>query len=108
MAATQLCHTVSDVTVFGTASASKHDLIKQNGVTHPIDYRTKDYAQEVRRMSPKGEYVYDCFVTFQNYSTLLVICSQLVTGHHLLQFTILLYFRNVRDIVSGICIKISS
>lgn len=54
IAATQLCKTVDGVTVFGTASASKHDAIRKNGVTHPIDYRTKDYAEEVRKISPKG------------------------------------------------------
>ncbi|XP_072522839.1 synaptic vesicle membrane protein VAT-1 homolog [Salminus brasiliensis] len=54
IAATQLCNTVSDVTVFGTASASKHEVIKQGGVTHPIDYRTRDYAEEIRKISPKG------------------------------------------------------
>ncbi|KAM8824825.1 synaptic vesicle membrane protein VAT-1 homolog [Synchiropus picturatus] len=53
-AATQLCKTVKDVTVFGTASASKHEAISQAGVTHPIDYRTKDYVEEVRKISPKG------------------------------------------------------
>ncbi|KAM4598010.1 LOW QUALITY PROTEIN: synaptic vesicle membrane protein VAT-1 homolog [Polymixia lowei] len=47
IAATQLCQTVKDVTVFGTASA-------EGGVTHPIDYRTKDYVEEVRKISPKG------------------------------------------------------
>lgn len=55
IAATQLCSTVKDVTVFGTASASKHETISQGGVTHPIDYRTKDYVEEVRKISPKGE-----------------------------------------------------
>lgn len=54
IAATQLCKTVKDVTVFGTASASKHETISQGGVTHPIDYRTKDYVEEVRKISPKG------------------------------------------------------
>lgn len=54
IAATQLCQTVQDVTVFGTASASKHETIAQGGVTHPIDYRTKDYVEEIRRISPKG------------------------------------------------------
>ncbi|XP_026063712.1 synaptic vesicle membrane protein VAT-1 homolog [Carassius auratus] len=54
IAATQLCKTVSDVTVFGTASASKHEVISQGGVTHPIDYRTRDYVEEVRKISPKG------------------------------------------------------
>uniref|UniRef100_A0A3Q3GL85 Vesicle amine transport 1 n=1 Tax=Kryptolebias marmoratus TaxID=37003 RepID=A0A3Q3GL85_KRYMA len=53
-AATQLCQTVQDVTVFGTASASKHETISQGGVTHPIDYRTKDYVAEIRKISPKG------------------------------------------------------
>lgn len=55
IAATQLCQTVQDVTVFGTASASKHETITQGGVTHPIDYRTKDYAEEIRKISPKGK-----------------------------------------------------
>lgn len=54
IAATQLCQTVPDVTVFGTASASKHETITQGGVTHPIDYRTKDYVEEIRKISPKG------------------------------------------------------
>ncbi|KAM9837863.1 synaptic vesicle membrane protein VAT-1 homolog [Aulostomus maculatus] len=54
IAATQLCQTVPDVTVFGTASASKHETIAQGGVTHPIDYRTKDYVEEIRKISPKG------------------------------------------------------
>ncbi|XP_060951394.1 synaptic vesicle membrane protein VAT-1 homolog [Limanda limanda] len=54
IAATQLCQTVADVTVFGTASASKHETITQGGVTHPIDYRTRDYVEEVRKIRPKG------------------------------------------------------
>uniref|UniRef100_A0AAZ3P1P0 Enoyl reductase (ER) domain-containing protein n=1 Tax=Oncorhynchus tshawytscha TaxID=74940 RepID=A0AAZ3P1P0_ONCTS len=54
IAATQLCQTVKDVTVFGTASASKHETISQGGVTHCIDYRTRDYVEEVRKISPKG------------------------------------------------------
>jgi len=56
VAATQLCKTVPDVTVFGTASGSKHDAIKQNGVTYPIDYRKSDYAEEIRKISPKGKF----------------------------------------------------
>ncbi|XP_061564647.1 synaptic vesicle membrane protein VAT-1 homolog isoform X2 [Cololabis saira] len=54
IAATQLCQTVPDVTVFGTASAAKHEIINQGGVTHPIDYRTKDYVTEIRKISPEG------------------------------------------------------
>ncbi|NXC46092.1 VAT1 protein, partial [Penelope pileata] len=53
-AAIQLCKTVENVTIFGTASAAKHDLLKESGVAHPIDYRTMDYAEEVRKISPKG------------------------------------------------------
>lgn len=55
IAATQLCQTVPDVTVFGTASAAKHETIVQGGVTHPIDYRTKDYVEEIHKISPKGK-----------------------------------------------------
>uniref|UniRef100_A0A8C9RL37 Vesicle amine transport 1 n=1 Tax=Scleropages formosus TaxID=113540 RepID=A0A8C9RL37_SCLFO len=54
IAAAQLCKTVEDVTVFGTASASKHEVISQGGVTHAIDYRSRDYVEEVRKLSPKG------------------------------------------------------
>uniref|UniRef100_A0A8C7DYV8 Vesicle amine transport 1 n=1 Tax=Naja naja TaxID=35670 RepID=A0A8C7DYV8_NAJNA len=53
-AAVQLCKTVENVTIFGTASASKHEALKENGVTHPIDYRAADYVAEVRKISPKG------------------------------------------------------
>jgi len=54
MAATQLCRTVNDVTVFGTASLSKHDVIQKNGVDHPIDYRSVDYVEEIRKIDPEG------------------------------------------------------
>lgn len=54
MAAVQLCRTVENVTVFGTASASKHEVLKENGVTHPIDYHTTDYVDEIKKVSPKG------------------------------------------------------
>ncbi|KAK1331147.1 hypothetical protein QTO34_009096 [Cnephaeus nilssonii] len=54
IAALQLCRTVENVTVFGTASASKHEMLKENGVTHPIDYHTTDYVDEIKKISPKG------------------------------------------------------
>lgn len=54
MAAVQLCRTVENVTVFGTASASKHEVLKENGVTYPIDYHTADYVDEIKKVSPKG------------------------------------------------------
>jgi synaptic vesicle membrane protein VAT-1 len=37
--------------VFGTASASKHDAIRTNGVDHAIDYRSTDFEDEVRRIT---------------------------------------------------------
>ena len=37
--------------VFGTASASKHDAIRAQGVDHPIDYRSQDFAEEVERIT---------------------------------------------------------
>ena len=37
--------------VFGTASASKHDAIREQGVDHPIDYRSQDFAAEVERIT---------------------------------------------------------
>jgi NADPH:quinone reductase-like Zn-dependent oxidoreductase len=37
--------------IFGTASASKHDAIRAQGVDHAIDYRSTDFAEEVRRIT---------------------------------------------------------
>ncbi|CAF4727358.1 unnamed protein product, partial [Rotaria sp. Silwood2] len=54
IAAIQLCRTVENVTVFGTASGSKHNIIKEAGCTYPIDYHTQDYVTEIRKISPKG------------------------------------------------------
>ncbi|XP_064456022.1 synaptic vesicle membrane protein VAT-1 homolog [Ornithodoros turicata] len=60
-AATQLCHIMEDVTVFGTSSPSKFGLTQENGVNHPIDYRTKDFVQEVLNIEPKGvDIILDC------------------------------------------------
>jgi synaptic vesicle membrane protein VAT-1 len=47
----QLCQTVAGVTTFGTASAGKHQALRDNGCTHPIDYHAVDYATEVRRIT---------------------------------------------------------
>jgi len=51
IAALQLCRTVSGITVLGTASASKHAVIQEEGCHHPIDYRTRDYEPEVRQLT---------------------------------------------------------
>ena len=54
-AASQLCRSVGGVTVYGTASASKHDYVRANGCDHPIDYHSVDYAKEVlRRTNGRG------------------------------------------------------
>ena len=51
VAAIQLCRRVPGVTLFGTASAKKHDFLRELGVHHPIDYRTLDYEAEVQRLT---------------------------------------------------------
>jgi NADPH:quinone reductase-like Zn-dependent oxidoreductase len=51
IAVLQLCRTVPDVVVFGTASKGKHDLIRQQGCQHCIDYHHADYAEEVKKVT---------------------------------------------------------
>jgi NADPH:quinone reductase-like Zn-dependent oxidoreductase len=51
MAAIQLLRTIPDTTTFGTASSSKHDVLRAEGCQHAIDYRTLDYANEVKRLT---------------------------------------------------------
>ena len=50
ISATQIAKRIG-AEVFGTASASKHDAIREHGVDHPIDYRSEDFADEVRRIT---------------------------------------------------------
>ena len=50
IAATQIAK-ARGAEIFGTASASKHDAIREQGVDHAIDYRSQDFAQEVRRLT---------------------------------------------------------
>jgi NADPH:quinone reductase-like Zn-dependent oxidoreductase len=50
IAATQVAKQVG-TEIFGTASASKHDAIRAQGVTHAIDYRSQDFAEEVMRIT---------------------------------------------------------
>ena len=49
-AATQVAKRIG-AEVYGTASPSKHDAIRELGVDHPIDYRTRDFAEEVTRLT---------------------------------------------------------
>ncbi|XP_054714258.1 synaptic vesicle membrane protein VAT-1 homolog isoform X2 [Uloborus diversus] len=71
-AATQIARSVENVKIFGTASSSKHEMIKENGVTHPIDYKNHDFVEEVLKHEPSGVHVIlDClsgvdFIRAQN------------------------------------------
>jgi NADPH:quinone reductase-like Zn-dependent oxidoreductase len=49
-AATQIAKNIG-AEIFGTASAGKHDAIREHGVDHPIDYRSQDFADEVMRIT---------------------------------------------------------
>jgi NADPH:quinone reductase-like Zn-dependent oxidoreductase len=50
IAATQVARGIG-AEIFGTASASKHDAIRAQGVAHPIDYRNLDFAEEAMRIT---------------------------------------------------------
>ena len=50
IAATQIAREVG-AEIFGTASASKHDLVRGFGVDHPIDYRSQSFVEAVRRVA---------------------------------------------------------
>jgi NADPH:quinone reductase-like Zn-dependent oxidoreductase len=50
ISATQIAKIVG-AEVFGAASPPKHDAIRGFGVDHPVDYRTHDVVDEVRRIT---------------------------------------------------------
>jgi NADPH:quinone reductase-like Zn-dependent oxidoreductase len=50
ISATQVAKAIG-AEVYGTASGSKHDAIREQGVDHPIDYRTQDFEAEVMRLT---------------------------------------------------------
>jgi NADPH:quinone reductase-like Zn-dependent oxidoreductase len=50
IAATQIAR-ILGAEVYGTASEPKHDATADQGVDHPIDYRSRDFADEVRRIA---------------------------------------------------------
>ncbi len=54
IAATQIAK-LQGAEVFGTASPPKHDAIRGFGVDHPVDYRTHDVVDEIRRMTGEQE-----------------------------------------------------
>jgi NADPH:quinone reductase-like Zn-dependent oxidoreductase len=49
-AAVQICKHRGAI-VLGTASASKHDRLRAMGVAHTIDYHSRDFESEVRRIT---------------------------------------------------------
>ncbi|MEA2430063.1 MAG: hypothetical protein QOI19_536, partial [Thermoleophilaceae bacterium] len=51
IASTQVARAEGAGTIYGTASRSKHDVIRSLGVDHPIDYATQDFRKEVRRIA---------------------------------------------------------
>jgi NADPH:quinone reductase-like Zn-dependent oxidoreductase len=50
IAATQIAR-ILGAEIYGTASEPKHGATAEQGVDHPIDYRKKDFAEEVRRIA---------------------------------------------------------
>ena len=50
ISATQIARNVG-AEIFGTASPSKHDAIRAQGVDHAIDYRSQDFEAEVMRIT---------------------------------------------------------
>jgi NADPH:quinone reductase-like Zn-dependent oxidoreductase len=51
VAATQVARLLGAGEIFGTASRSKHQTIRSFGIDHPIDYRTSDFRDEIRRIT---------------------------------------------------------
>ena len=49
-AALQICRHFG-AEVLGTASAGKHERLRELGVSHPIDYRNEDFEDEIRRIT---------------------------------------------------------
>ena len=54
IAATQIARNIGAGDAVGTASAAKHEAIRAQGITHPIDYRSQDFAAEVMRITGGG------------------------------------------------------
>jgi synaptic vesicle membrane protein VAT-1 len=50
IAATQIARNIG-AEIFGTASATKHEAIRAQGVDHPIDYRNLDFEAEVMTLT---------------------------------------------------------
>jgi NADPH:quinone reductase-like Zn-dependent oxidoreductase len=55
IASTQVARAQGAGTIYGTASPSKHDVIRSLGVDHAIDYTTGDFRKEVRRIAGEDQ-----------------------------------------------------
>jgi NADPH:quinone reductase-like Zn-dependent oxidoreductase len=66
-AATQIARSVGTVTIFGTCSMGKHDAVRENGVTYPLNYNS--YEQELLKYSPDGVDVVIDNMAGSNFST---------------------------------------
>ncbi len=82
-AATQIAAEIG-AEIFGTASASKHEAIRKQGVDHPIDYRNRDFAEEVADLTA-GEGV-DLIIDAQGPTSFRKDYSILRPGGRLIMF----------------------
>ena len=51
LAAVQIAREVAEVEIFGTASSSKHSVLREMGIDHPIDYKALDFEEEVLKIT---------------------------------------------------------
>ena len=57
LAALDICRIIGAET-FGTASPQKHDFLTERGLTHPIDYRNRDYERVINNLTAgKGVHI---------------------------------------------------
>jgi len=49
----QLCQTIGDIKIYGTASKKKHAILIEMGVT-PIDYRNESFVEVMKQHQPLG------------------------------------------------------
>ena len=105
IAATQLARNAG-AEIFGTASASKHEAIRSHGVQHPIDYRTTDFAEEVRRILGGRRRCLDLVLDALGPTTFRQDYRLLRPGGHLVMYGLLEAFdeggRNVRGLVRSL------
>jgi NADPH:quinone reductase-like Zn-dependent oxidoreductase len=105
LAATQLARNAG-AEIFGTASASKHDAIREHGVQHPIDYRSTDFAAEVRRLLGGKRRCLDLVIDALGPTTFRKDYGLLRTGGRLVMYGLSEAFdergRNLRGLVRSL------